>query len=78
MQKIIGNADHLCRFTLSDSQFFSVKIINQIMEHRVPIDLCAQMHEYRTKTYRCSVHQHEFTRWLDTADALELSMHLPR
>ena len=78
MQQIIGNADGPGGFTLSGGQFFGIKIIDQIMEHCVPVDLCAQMHENGAKTDRCPVHQDEFTRRFDPSNAFQLGMHLPR
>ena len=48
------------------------------MEHCVPVDLCAQMHEDGAKTDRCPVHQDKFTRRFDPSNAFQLGMHLPR
>src|SRR6185312_10543229 len=68
-----GNSSAFKRRLLPRGQFCLVEIVDQLMEHPVPVDLRPEVHEHRAQPDRRAVHEHEGARRRDateTADVL--------
>ena len=76
MNQIGRYAGDGCRFPLAGRQHITVEIINQVMEQGVPVHFGTKMHKDRSQSDCSAVHQHEFARWPDAADTLQLAMDL--
>jgi len=76
MHQLFGNAGDSSGLALTHSQPVAVEIVDQIMEQAVPVHLGAKMHEHRAEPDRRPIHQHEFARRADAADALQFAMNL--